>query len=237
MSAEENKGRHPLKMLAGDHAKEALVAFGLSLPHVAIHHLRKAVDLVPLDIVLGYWLAVSSSQLVVVKSVWKRDELRFDALRSRRAKKMNLSSKPWPAISSPLGQSERLGELDVAKEYARTAHQKVRIIGWQSLNTVDNWPLAATKTRRLNWRKKHSGCARVRYVGCRWTRRFGVLGKRFDDFRVQLRKTVAEETEQIAQVEALTREFAVRLGPSETAAAKVQKSMTLKTTGSAQFTS
>jgi len=106
-----------------------------------------------------------------------RDELRFDALRSRRAKKMNLSSKPWPAISSPLGQVNGWASSMSPKNTREQLIKRCRIIGWQSLNTVDNWPLAATKTRRLNWRKKHSGCARVRYVGCRWTRRFGVWEK------------------------------------------------------------
>jgi hypothetical protein len=112
----------PLRTLAANHAKEALGALRMGLPVIAIQHLRQAVDLVPLDIILGYWL----SRLIIATGRLKqcaegrRVALLCARIASREENELQLETMACYVLAARA--SERLGDLEEAKGYAKRAH-------------------------------------------------------------------------------------------------------------------
>ena len=206
-----------LKILAANHAKEALAALTLSLPQVAIHHLRKAAELVPLDIVIGYWLA----RLLVATGRRKQclEAQRIALLCARVAGEQDNEQKLQAMACRIIAvrASERLGELDLALEYARAAHDDMPYHWMAKLEYGRQLALAGNKNAALD---KAGETFWLRPDLIRQIQRdvaYRALGKDFEQFRVTLRQTVVQETEQITRVESRIREFAQELGVGETA--------------------
>jgi tetratricopeptide (TPR) repeat protein len=227
MSADRPNSEQPLRMLAANHAEEALAALNLDLPHVAIHHLRKAVDLVPLDMVLGYWL---SRLLVATGRRRECLEARRTALQCARVaagqeSEFKLETMACHVLAARA--SERLGELDVAKEFARAAYEEMPYHWLATLEYGRQLAFAGDKVSAL---KLAEDTFWLRSESIRQLQRdpaYRGLRKDFDDFRARLRQTVTEETEDIARVEALIRQFTEQLGVAETDTAPLQDSTDL----------
>jgi tetratricopeptide (TPR) repeat protein len=204
-----------LKILAANHAKEALAALNLGLPQVAIHHLRKAAELVPLDIVIGYWLA----RLLVATGRRKQClEARRTALLCARIAAEGDDEQRLQAMACRIiavRANERLGELDLALEHAEAAHEDMGHHWMAKLEYGRQLALSGKKTAAL---KMASQAFWLRPDLIRQIQRdsaYRGLGKAFEEFRAALKKTVIDEMEQITEVESLIREFARRLGVDE----------------------
>ena len=205
-----------LKIFAANHAKEALAALNLSLPQVAIHHLRKAVELAPLDIVLGYWLA----RLLIATGRRKQclEAQRIALLCARVAESQDDERKLEVMACRVLvvRASERLDELDLAKEYAEATHNDMPHHWMAKFEYGRQLALAGNKKDALEmagaafWLRPNLMHQIQRDASYR------ALGKDFEQFWVALRQTVIEETERIARVEALIQGFAQGLGVGET---------------------
>ena len=212
LSADKASSEQPLKMLAANHAKEALLAFDLGLPQVAIHHLQRAADLVPLDIILGYWLA----RLLIATGRRKEClEGRRIALRCAwvaAGKDNNLELETMASYVLAARASDRLGELDVAKEYGRLAHEEMPHHWMAKLEYGRQLASAGEEKRALELAEEAFW---LRPDSIRQIQRDAVyrgLGEDFDRFRAKLRRTVNEETGEITRIEVQIREFALRLG-------------------------
>ncbi len=205
-----------LKILAANHAKEALAALNLSIPQVAIHHLRKAAELVPLDIVIGYWLA----RLLVATGRRKQclEAQRIALLCARVAEEQENEHELEVMACRIIAvrASERLDELDLALEYAKAAHEDMphhwmaNLEYGRQLALAGNKNAALDKAGRAFWLRPDLIRQIQRDVSYR------ALGKDFEQFRATLRQTVIQETEQISRVESQIREFAKELGVGET---------------------
>jgi tetratricopeptide (TPR) repeat protein len=216
MSHGKANSEQPLKLLAANHAKEALAALNLGLPQVTIHHLRKAAELVPLDIVIGYWLA----RLLVATGRRKQclEAQRIALLCARVAEGQDTEHELQAMTCRIIAvrASERLGELDLAKEYAKAAHEDMPYHWMAKLEYGRQLALAGDKNAALD---KAGEAFWLRPDLIRQIQRdasYRALGKDFEQFRAALRQTVIQETEQIARVETRIREFAQELGVSET---------------------
>ncbi len=206
-----------LKILAANHAKESLAALNLRLPQVAIHHLRKAAELVPLDIVIGYWLA----RLLVATGRRKQclEAQRIAHLCARVAGEQDNEHelKAMACRVIAVRASERLGELDLALEYAKAAHDDMPYHWMAKLEYGRQLALAGNKSAALD-RAGEAFWLRPDLI--RQIQRdaaYRALGKDFEQFKAILRQTVIQETEQITRVEFRIREFAQALGVCETA--------------------
>jgi tetratricopeptide (TPR) repeat protein len=202
----------PLKTLAADHAKEALKALSMGLPSVAIHHLRKAVDLVPLDVVLGYWLA---RLLVATGRRRQCVEGRLIALRCVKIsagedEERELETMACLVIAARA--SERLGELEVAREHARMANDKTPYHWLAKLEYGRQLAFGGDKVVALKLAEEAFWLRPQSILRIQADAAFRSLGGDFSGFRAKLRKTVIEETDEIASVEGLVREFAAHLG-------------------------
>jgi len=212
-SASEANSNSMLKSFANDHAKEALKALELKLPQIAIHHLQQAVNMVPLDVVLGYWL----SRLLVATGRQRHCvEGRRIALRCAEVAK-TLEDYELKAMACSIiaaRASERINEPEVAKEYARRAHDIMPHhwlakfeYGRQCALTGD-----AQEALRLAgqafWLQPYS----IYRVQADFA--FRSLGKAFEDFRTRLREVVTEETARVAKTENLIEEFSNGFGIS-----------------------
>jgi hypothetical protein len=211
MSAEERNGNHPLKNLARGHAREALRALDLRLPNVAIHHLRQAVEMVPLDVTLGYWLA----RLLVARG-GRKDCVKGQRT-ARRCTQIAASDpeqrklEMMACLITSARASERLGELEVAKDEARRAHDKVPY----------HWLAKIEYARQLLLSgDNHTGFQLAAETF--WLRPSSILkiqsdatfrdsADDFKGFWVKLQKVVDEEVQKISKVEGCIREFASSL--------------------------
>jgi len=110
----------PLRLMAANHATEAWAALQLQLPHIAIKHLKASVDLVPLDVVPGYWLA----RLLIASG--RRPECvqgRSVALDCARiAERQRNELRQMVALILAARANERLEERNAAVEAAEAAH-------------------------------------------------------------------------------------------------------------------
>jgi tetratricopeptide (TPR) repeat protein len=217
ISKDKANSEQLLKILAANHAKEALAALNLSLPQVAIHHLRKAAELAPLDIVIGYWLA----RLLVATGRRKQclEAQRIALLCARVAGEQDNEHelKAMACRIIAVRASERLGELDLALEYAKTAHDDMRHHWMAKLEYGRQLALAGNKNAALD---KAGEAFWLRPDLIRQIQRdvaYRALGKDFEQFRATLRQTVIQETEQITRLESRIREFSQALGVGEAA--------------------
>jgi hypothetical protein len=204
-----------LKMLAANHASEALAALNLNLPQIATHHLRKAAELVPLDIVIGYWL----SRLLVATGRRKqclearRTTLLCARIAAEQGDEHELEAMACRIIA--VRASERLGELDLALEYAEAAHKYMprhwmaKLEYGRQLALAGNASAALDKAGEAFWLRPDL----IRQI--QRDASYRALGKDFEQFRVDLRQNVAQETGQITRLEFRIREFAQDLGVSE----------------------
>jgi tetratricopeptide (TPR) repeat protein len=223
MSAEELQSRQPLKMLARNHSKEALRALDLGFRNIAIHHLRQAVQLVPLDVVLGYWLArllvASGGRRACEKG--KRTALRCSKVSAAEENENELETMACLLLVARA--SERLDDLEGAREFARKANEKAPYHWLAKVEYARQLALAGDQVGALKlakeafWLQPHS-IARVQKDPA-----FRGLGNSFADFRVELRQTVTDEVREIFRVEGLIREFAYRLGISQPVAPQVHE--------------
>lgn len=207
-----------LRILAANHAKEALAALKLNLPQVAIHHLRKAAELVPLDIVIGYWLA----RLLVATGRKKNclDARRIALLCTRitagEDNEHKLQAMACRIIA--VRASERLDKLNLALEYAAAAHEDMPNHWMAKLEYGRQLALTGNKNAALKiadeafWLRPDLIRPIQRDVAYR------SLGRDFEQFRAALRKTVTKITEEITLVESRIREFAQGLEIGETVA-------------------
>jgi tetratricopeptide (TPR) repeat protein len=176
-----------LKILAANHAKEARAALKQSLPQVAIHHLRKAAELVPLDIVIGYWLA----RLLVATGRRKQclEAQRIALLCARLAEgqgnEHELQAMACRIIA--VRASERLGEPDLAMKYAKDAHEDMPHHWMAKLEYGRQLALAGNKKDALD---KAGEVFWLRPDLIRQIQRdasYRALGKDFEQFRATLK--------------------------------------------------
>ena len=199
---------HPLKALAAGHASQAFDALALNMPETAIHQLRKAVDLSPLEIVPAYWLArmlIATGRFVDCRE-GLRLALRCANIASQRDDAPDLAG--MAALILAARASERLNDADGALGYAQAAHEE----------KSHHW-LAKVELGRQYALKGMSDDA-LKYAGeAFWLRPDAIqkiqgdpayrdLGQPFDDFRRRLRDKVQSDTEEILRVEVALRELA-----------------------------
>jgi tetratricopeptide (TPR) repeat protein len=198
----------PLKALAASHASEACAALSLNLTQIAIEQLRKAVELSPLDVVPAYWLArllIASGRFVDC-----RQGLRL-ALRCVHVAQHRSDEVPklttMAALILAARASERLNDLDDALQYAREAHED-RGFHW----------LANFELGRQYALSGMPGEALAHAEAAFWARAdvihriqddvvYRRLGRRFEEFRAELRATVERDSERILRIELALREF------------------------------
>lgn len=216
MSLDMARSDQPLKILAANHAKEALTALNLHLPQVAIHHLRKAVELVPLDIVIGYWLA----RLLVATGRRRQclEARRIVLLCSRVAAgednegdhKLEMMACRVLAARA----SERLGELELARQYATEAHDDMPYHWMAKFEYGRQLALASEKNAALDvagqafWLRPDL----IRQI--QRDAAYRALGKDFEQFRAILGQNVMQETERISRLESSARSLSEQLDSS-----------------------
>jgi tetratricopeptide (TPR) repeat protein len=217
LASDKRDSEQMLQILAANHAREALTALGMNLSQVAIHHLRKAADLVPMDIVIGYWLA----RLLVATGFRKHclEAQRIALLCARVAAGQDNEHKLQAMACRIIAvrASERLGKLDLALESAKAAHEGMSHHWMAKFEYGRQLALAGNKKDALImadeafWLRPDSIRQIQRDVAYR------ALGKEFEQFRGMLKKNVMEVTEKISLVESQIQYFAQKLGVSETA--------------------
>ncbi|MCU1268355.1 MAG: hypothetical protein JWM21_4673 [Acidobacteria bacterium] len=212
MSTHERNSGHPLKLLARNHAGEALRAFDLGLPEVAFEHLSQAVELVPLDVVLGYWLArlLVASALLRNCTKARRIALRCAQVAAAEDDERELDTMACLLIAARA--SEALGDLESALESARKAYEKVphhwmsKVEYGRQLAFSGEKEAALKQVQEAFWLQPYS-ISRVQSDAA-----FTGLGNHFTQFRGRLRQTVTEEVSELVGLERLIREFGVRRG-------------------------
>lgn len=206
-----------LRSLAADHAEEALQALELNLPHIAIGHLQRAFDLVPLEPVTGYWLA--RLQLASdVRREWRKARIVAigcvgiaTALKNGVPNLLRMAC--WIVAART---SERLGERGAALQHAMEAHS----------DSPFHWLAKLELGRQLALDGRVSDAFGYAYETF-WlkpgaiyrihadTAFFG-LGEAYHRFRRELRTEVSNETEAVLYNERRLVEFVNDLGLSET---------------------
>jgi tetratricopeptide (TPR) repeat protein len=215
LSDDKRDNEQLLKILAANHAKEAQAALNLSLPQVAIHHLRKAAELVPLDIVIGYWLA----RLLVATGRRKQClEARRIALLCARVAGIDDEHKLQAMACRIIAAraSERLGEIDVALECAEAAHGDMNNHWMAKLEYGRQLALSGKEAAALGMAKEAFWLRPDLIRQIQRDEAYRGLGKAFGEFRAALKQTVLHETEQIARVGYRIRKFDQGLGVAET---------------------
>jgi len=205
----------PLRVLAANHAKEALGALKMGLPPIAIQHLRQAVDLVPLDIVLGYWL----SRLLIATGRLKqcaegrRVALLCARIAAREENERQLETMACYVLAARA--SERLGDLEEAKSYAKRAHDDMPYHWMAKLEYGRQLIFAGEKGPALElldeafWLRPDSLRHARRDVAYR------SLTSDFDRFLQTLKGTVKQKTQIIEYVESRIQDFAKQMAIRE----------------------
>jgi len=211
----DRPNNQPLKMLAADHAKEALAALKLHLPQVAIHHLTKATELVPLDIVLGYWLArllIATGQRAHCK---KGRQVALLCARVASAQEAELDLETMACNVLAARASERLGEMDLALEYAEAAHEGMPYHWLAKVEHGHQLALAGDRLAALE-RAKEAFWLRPESINqIQSDTAYRGLRKDFDDFRGRLRQNVTNEIDAISRVESRIKTFEMQLDHSD----------------------
>lgn len=215
LSIDKKPGQQPLKMLAANHATEAQAALDLRLPQVAIHHLRKASELVPLDIVIGYWLA----RLLVATGRRKQCEealriaVRCTHVATGGDYEHKLQAMACRIIAARA--SERLGETALALEYAKAAHDGMGHHWMAKLEYGRQLALSGNESTALGMASEAFWLRPDLIRQIQRDAAYRGLGKAFGEFRTALKKEVIDRTGRITGVESRIREFARKLDEDE----------------------
>jgi tetratricopeptide (TPR) repeat protein len=212
MSTHELNGKHPLRLLARNHAVEAVRAFDLGLPEVAFEHLNKAVELIPLDVVLGYWLArlLVASALLRNCTKARRIALRCAQVSAAADDERELDTMACLLVAARA--SESLGDREGALESARKANERVphhwlsKVEYGRQLALSGEHEAALKQAQQAFWLQPYS-ILRVQSDAA-----FTGLGNHFNQFRSKLRQSVTEEVSEMIELEGLIREFGVLQG-------------------------
>src|SRR6266446_1087557 len=231
---DQPRSEQPLRILAANHSKEALRALKMGLPTVAIQQLKKAVELVPLDVVSSYWL----SRLLVATGRKKQcaEGLRIALLAAKVASEEDESQKKRLMACYILAAraNERLGELDVALDYAERAHEKMPGHWMAKLEYGRQLVFAGEKTAALErveeafWLRPDSLRRVHRDVAYR------DLTRDLDRFRAGLRENVRREADKIVRAESRIQDLAQTMGITEETDELSESTLTSKIEQSAQ---
>lgn len=202
----------PLRLLAANHTKEAVAALQLGLSRVAVHHLRQAVDLIPLDVVSSYWLARLLIATGRRKECQEGRRLALTCARIAAEKGDGDVVEGMAAHVLATRGSERLGEYDVALEYARAAHEDMPNHWLAKVEYGRQLALQGDVKKALDFAEEAFW---LRPESLRQLQRDTVyrgLGTSFDDFNLRLRKNVTQEAERIIKTENAVRQVAPLFG-------------------------
>ena len=208
---------HPLKVLAADHSIQAFDALALNMPETAIHQLRKAVDLSPLEIVPAYWLA---RLLIATGRIPDcREGLRL-ALRCARVAAQREDGPDLASMASLIlaaRASERLYDREGALQYAKAAHDETPFHWLAKVELGRQYALNGRPDEAL-WYADQAFWLRPDAIHkIQSDPAYRDLGQPFEGFRKRLRDRVQSETKEILDVEATLRDIAAtrRAGAAE----------------------
>lgn len=210
-SREVKSGESILRNLTNDHSKEALKALELGFHQIAIHHLQKAIDMAPLDVVLGYWL----SRLLVATGrhshcvTGRRIALRCAQV-AAIGEEQKLEAMACQIVAARA--SERIGELEVAREYVRRAHEAVPYHWLVKFEYARQLALAGDRDNALSFAEEAFWLQPYTILRVQTDSAFTGLGKAYNEFRAQLRQSVEIETAEVARIEKLIRQFSAEFG-------------------------
>ncbi len=215
MSTDRPPKDQPLKILAEDHAKEALNALKLHFPQVAIHHLIKARELAPLDISVGYWLARLLIATGRRPNCKKGLQIALLCARVASGQETQLKLESMACNVLAARASERLGEDELAMQYAQTAENEMPTHWMAKLEYGRQLAFAGKKVAALGMAEEafwlrpetiNQVQSDIAYRGMR---------KDLDGFRMRLRRTVNEKFDSISLVESRIHEFQMKLSIDE----------------------
>ncbi|HEX9459886.1 MAG TPA: DUF4062 domain-containing protein [Thermoanaerobaculia bacterium] len=199
----------PLRHMAANHVKEALDALQLKLPQIAIQHLRAAVDLVPLDVVLSYWLA----RLLIATG--RRAECvqgRTIALRCARiAARQENKMRQMVAMILAARANERLEERELALEAAQEAHDLIPQHSFAKLEVGRQHALSGQGSTAFKFAEQAFWLRAESIHQIERDDAYRSLGGDFDKFRDDLGAKVRSETEAVFDVELAVVDYAREL--------------------------
>lgn len=199
-----------LRSLAWEHCSEAYEALTLNVPTVAIHHLRKAVDLVRLELAPAYWLA---RLLVDIGTSGECREGRKMAVQGVRLAEQKgaheLACTAWRVLAARA--NERLSDRGAAAQYASDAHDGFPFTWLTKFELGRQYAIDGKATDALQMARQafwlRPGCIyKIQtdpvYLG---------LGEAFRRFKNDLREEAAKETKEIVDCEQSVLAFAADL--------------------------
>jgi tetratricopeptide (TPR) repeat protein len=211
-----NPSNEPLGLLAANHAKAALTALNLNLPGIAIHQLKKAAELVPLDVVIGYWLARLQVGTGRRKQCLEGRQTAISCAQVANAMGDDFTFQTMICRVLVARASERLGDSELALEYAEAAHDGMphhwmaKLEYARMLALAHEKAAAFQKVKEAFWLRPET----IRLVEN--DAAYRSLGKDFGNFRAHLWQTVDKEIEAISEVESRIRGFEMLMGDDPT---------------------
>lgn len=199
--ADVSRTAQPLRALAANHGREAFEALTIGLRPVAIHHLREAVKLVPLDFVLSYWLA----RLLIATG--RRQDCKEGFRLAIQCSRIAEADEEVPELAQMAAYilaaraNERFEENDAALEFAQAAH-----------DTAPYYWLAKVELGRQLAIQRRSNDAFRYATEAFWLRpttirqietdrAFRELGSEYERFRTDLRRQVESEVHALVAAE------------------------------------
>jgi len=202
----------PLRTSAAEHAREALQALEINLPWVAIHHLRKAVDLIPLDVVLSYWLA---RLLIATGGVAECKEGRQHAQRCARVAEKSHDTPRLGGMAALIlaaRANERLGDLEAALASARAAHEAVSYHWLAKLEFGRQCALSGHFDEAKKYATEAFWLRPDSILRMRSDSAYSTMGSKFERFWAELRDTMVREEKRIGEMEKSCEWLADHLG-------------------------
>jgi tetratricopeptide (TPR) repeat protein len=210
-----------LRSIAADHAKEAFDAIRINLPNVAIHHLRQSAKLVPLDVIVSYWLA----RLLVARGRFKECKEGVSiALRCARIAAADDTVPKLAGMASLIVAArgkERLGDGDDALEYATAAHDAIPYHWLAKLELGRQLALHGKGEQATRFAREAFWLRPRTILQIQRDPAYRGLGREFEEFRDQLILSVSNEAQDIIICHAKIQNLAGSLGADETTTANV----------------
>jgi hypothetical protein len=210
--ADEASDGKVIRRQAGSHCIEAHNALAFGLPSIAIHHLRHAVDLVPLDVVSSYWLA----RLLIATGRRKEcQEGRTLALRATQvaAKEEDEAQalRTMAALILASRASERLHEPKVALVHARNAYAAMPYHWLANIELGRQHAASGAAEAALDLATKAFWLRPDCLHRIRHDDRFRALDGVLDRFQRGLHKEVVEQADRVFAVERAAVDLVVSL--------------------------
>ena len=198
---EPRSREQPLRTAAAEHAREALEALEVGLPLVAIHHLRKAVDLIPLDIVLSYWLA---RLLIATGGVAECKEGRQHAQRCARVAERTPDAPDLAGMGALVlaaRANERLRDPEAALAAARAAYDAASHHWLAKLELGRQCALSGLDDEAMKYANEAFWVRPDCILRIRRDSAYSTLGPRVERLWEELRESVAREEKRIVDLE------------------------------------